>query len=693
MILSPPAASALAGVPAPALAALLVATALGLFGFIVWKRLGLLGSGRSDPRLDRIPLRLLRTLVYAFGQRRLPRYRTAGILHILIFFGFLVLSIHTLRMVFIAFTDLDLLPAFLAPLRPPYETLREYVQLVVLATVTVAFVRRAAFKPRRYLLPEAIAHSWEPYLILGLIGTLMVTDLVYVGTDLAARGFQAAESWAASPGGTVFALGLGALPASWLSPLHLSAFWLHLVTLLTFLCLLPTGKHFHVITAIPNVFLGRLVKGNLKPVDHAQPDLEKVARVGVREVSDFTWKHLLDFCSCTECGRCTDNCPANASGSDLSPKLISILGREAAYRAHPLFAAAPAAPAEVVPQVLTESAAWSCTTCGACEEECPVLIEFLDKIVDVRRSLVEQSKLPTSLQKPLMEIMKKGNPYGESKRKRGDWAKGLPSVRPLEAGETAEVLYFPDSCVSFDPRLNKVGRAFATVLEAAGVSVGILGKNESDSGNEVRRVGEEGLFEMLAAANTEAIRASGAREVLTTDPHALNAFRKDYPPGLPPVRHAVECLADLVAEKKITLQAAPGDNRVYTLHDACYLGRHNGIYEEPRRLLESIPGLKFAEMGRSRDRSFCCGGGGLMLWYEPEAPRAGEVRAAELRLRMAQEAGAQVIVTLCPYCCVNLEDAVKTSGNEGNLEVIDIVELVASRMATDPPSTQEGTAS
>ena len=303
-----------------------------------------------------------------------------------------------------------------------------------------------------------------------------------------------------------------------------------------------------------------------------------------------------------------------------------------------------------------------------------MLVEYIDKIVDLRRGLVDEGKVPQSLQKPLKALESRGNPYGKLDKKRGDWAKDC-GVATLNGKQTTQTLYFVDSVTSYDDRIQSIGRATARILERTGVEFGILGPKEKDSGHEVRRFGEEMLFQALRDHNTEAIRATGVARIVTADPHAYNALKHDYR-DLPPVEHISEVIAGQVKAGNMRFKAAdPG--QVFTYHDPCYLGRHNQVFDAPRAALDAIPGLKRVEMKRCRDRSFCCGGGGLALFYEPKE----DERMGVKRVRMAADAGANVMVTACPFCMVNLEDAIKVAGMEGKMTVIDLAELVDQHMA------------
>ena len=308
-------------------------------------------------------------------------------------------------------------------------------------------------------------------------------------------------------------------------------------------------------------------------------------------------------------------------------------------------------------------------------------IEYIDKIVDLRRGMVDEGNVPQSLQKTLSALEKRGNPSGKMEKKRADWTKDLPEETPVKVlgkKETAKTLYFADSITSYDDRMQDIGRASARILQAAHEDFGILGKAEKDSGNEVRRFGEEMLFQDLRDKNTEAILVSGVEGIVTADPHAFNALRNDYS-ELPPVEHISQYILRQLKSGSLKFAPTGSNGKVYTYHDPCYLGRHNGLYEEPREVLDAIPGIKRVDMKKCRDRSFCCGGGGLMLFYEPEE----EQRMGVLRVEMAVEAGADVIVTACPFCLVNIEDAIKVAGMEGKVEAIDLTELVARHMVQE----------
>ena len=409
-----------------------------------------------------------------------------------------------------------------------------------------------------------------------------------------------------------------------------------------FLCFLPMGKHFHVITSLFNVFFMRLDKGTVKPVRYGIGDsgLDELESLGVKRFEDFTWKHILDFLHLRRLRALLGPLPCKSRGSST---LSSIHHRSKdgshAFSHYPLHGKnVDGGP--LIGSVYDEQEVWSCTTCGACEEECPLGIEYIDKIVDLRRAMVDDGMVPQSLQKPLSALEKRGNPWGKMERKRAEWTTGLPAgynVKLADRGEPIETLYFVDSVSSYDDRMQYIARATARILCAARVDFGILGKDERDSGHEVRRFGEEMLFQSLKEQNTEAILASGATRIVTADPHAYNALKKDYS-GLPRVEHISEVILDSLRSGAVKLRPVEDGSKTYVYHDPCYLGRHNGLYDPPRRVIRDIPGIRLVEMeGDCRDRSFCCGGGGLMLFYEPEEQQ----RMGVLRVQVARKAACE----------------------------------------------------
>jgi Fe-S oxidoreductase len=707
---------------------------LACFGYIVVKRLAPLLHAERDWRLDRPWLRLGKFLRYWLGQWKHPRYKSTGFLHILIFAGFILLAARSLSLVYFGNADHLVIPGLSGTARRMYDILTDYAATVVFLCMVIAAIRRIVFKPARYAVPARYGkgHPIDAIFLLALIALLMFADSLFQAT--------AASSLPAS-GARFESLGVLSLP--WvlngalsstslltLRQIHLGSVFGHELAFYFLLCYRPFGIQFHVETGLFNIYFSKLDRGTLKPVkwDVSDEHLDQVKSFGVKRFQDFTWKHMLDFYSCADCGRCSDNCPANAVGRPLSPRFISVKARDFAFAHYPVFGSmwhgrpargrargkalvlsqatagrddADAPPVSsygldghsaagqdgrataLIGSIYSEDEIWSCTTCGACEEECPLLVEYIDKIVDLRRGMVDDGNVPQCLQKPLKALESRGNPYGKLDRKRADWTKQQEfrqacNVSILNGNNGADTLYFVDSITSFDDRMQAIGRATAKILDRVGEPFGILGPAEKDSGHEARRFGEETLFLALRDHNTAAIRSSGVKRIVTNDPHALNALKHDYR-ELPPVEHISQLIARQVKAGTITFNAVENPTNVYTYHDPCYLGRHNQVYDDPRAVLDAIPGLKRVEMTRSRDRSFCCGGGGLMLFYEPKEDQ----RMGAVRVKMAAEAGANVIVTACPFCLVNIEDGIKVAGLEGKVTALDLTELVEKHLARD----------
>ena len=657
------------------------------FGFIVAKRLVPLLRAERDPRFDQPLRRLGNVAKYWLGQWRHPRYRFAGILHIVIFAGFLILISRAIS-VLISGVSYSV-PALPGTAGHVYGVIGDYATSVVFLAMIVAAVRRIVLKPARYAVPAKYGkgHAADAIFLLGLIALVMLADSLFEGSKAAiqAQQGQAVEFLAmfSLPWIVKTTLASASWPVLWNT--YLGSYLLHEFTFFFLLCYRPFGIQFHVETSLFSIYFAKLDREVLKPVRWGVPDerLDEVKSFGVKTFEDFTWKQMLDFYSCADCGRCSDQCPANAVGRPLSPRFLTSKARDYSFVHYPVLGRANNG-SPLVGNIYSDDEIWSCTTCGACEAECPLLVEYIDKIVDLRRGLVDEGKVPQSLQKPLKALESRGNPYGKLEKKRADWTRAKDfqpggDVKVLNGSNGATTLYFVDSITSYDERMQAIGRATARILDYVGERFGILGPAEKDSGHEVRRFGEELLFGALRDQNTEAIRKAGVQRIVTADPHAFNALRHDYK-DLPPVEHISQLIAREVRAGKVRFSPAMGD-RVYTYHDPCYLGRHNQVSEEPRAVLDAIPGLKRVEMKRSRDRSFCCGGGGLMLFYEPRE----EERMGVKRVQMAAEAGANMIVTACPFCMANIEDAIKVAGLEGKMGAIDLTELVDQQIAREVP--------
>jgi len=665
------------------------------FSYIVAKRLVPLIRGERDLRFDHPFERMGKVLKFWLGQWKQPRYRFAGTIHIFIFAGFIVLAMRAFTVLIVGVSENFVMPGLSGRAGPVYNIVTDYAATIVFLCMVIAVIRRLVFKPARYAVPARYGkgHTADAIFLLGLIAILMVADSLFAAARAAGQvqQGQAVEALATFSLPWMLQKALASVSLPTLGSFYFGGYLLHELTFYFLLCYRPFGIQFHVETSLFNIYFAKLDREILKPVRWGVSDehLDQVKSFGVKTFEDFTWKQMLDFYSCADCGRCSDNCPANAVGRPLSPRFITIKARDYAFQHYPVLGrthnGTPLIGVKESGSIYSDDEIWSCTTCGACEEECPLLVEYIDKIVDLRRGMVDEGNVPQSLQKPLKALESRGNPYGKMEKKKADWTKAKDfaqtcDVKVLNEKNGADTLYFVDSITSYDDRMQAIGRATARILDHVGEDFGILGAAEKDSGHEVRRFGEETLFMALRDHNVDAIKASGVRRIVTADPHAYNALKHDYKDkDVPPVEHISQVIAREVRAGKIKFNPVENESGVYAYHDPCYLGRHNKVYDDPREVLDAIPGLKRVEMSRSRDRSFCCGGGGLMLFYEPKEDQRMGVK----RVQMAAEAGANVIVTACPFCMTNIEDAIKVAGMEGKMTAIDLAELVDQQIARD----------
>ena len=685
------------------------------FFWSVQRRYRVMVLGRPAMRWDAIIDRIVGTVRFAFGQSRMPRYPLTGWLHVAIFFGFMVLLLRTLVLWGRGVLDdpafnMDFVFGAVAEMNAigrAYSAAKDICAVVVLVAASIALYNRVVVRPKR------LTQSFEANLILAIIITMMIADILYDGAEIVLRGREMPGHAGFIPyefAGSAAAFALGGLGDEVLRVLSEIGFWTHSGLVLVFLNLLPYGKHFHVVTSIPNVFLRDVgPAGRIPPIVGLEEKMESMGegdRFGVGQVTDLTWKGILDLYTCTECGRCTDNCPANQTGKKLSPKHLTIHMRNNLYgRQDELLGelpdevvgrasdeAPPAGPAhfghgsdavpvvrDLFPEVVTPQEVWACTTCRACEQECPVLISYVDKMMGLRQHLVlDQGEVPPELATALRGMETNSNPWNISSMDRAKWAKGL-EVRTLgemdaEEAKKVEVLLFVGCAGSFDDRAKKIATAMVKLLNAGGVDFAVLGKEEQCTGDIARRAGNEYLFQMMAKANIELFAGYDVKKIITICPHCYNTFKNEYPDfgGTYEVLSHVEVLLDLVRRGKLKPTEKIEGSVVY--HDSCYLGRHNEIYDEPRDLLAAIPGLELKDAAASRDRGLCCGAGGAQYFKEEEK---GETRVNARRTDQLLATGAGTIATACPFCMTMLTDGLKALDKDEEIGQLDIAELLA----------------
>ncbi|ABS24229.1 (Fe-S)-binding protein [Anaeromyxobacter sp. Fw109-5] len=664
----------------PFLTAAMLLVGLALFAFTMLGRIVPLLALRRDDRLSRTGERVAALLRYGFGQRRLvdPEERGPGVLHVLVFAAFLVLALRTITLFGMGFTEGFHLPLLgpESPLGRVYGFLKDLVLLGALVGVAGFLWRRLVTKPDRVTL------STEGVVILLFIGGLMVTDLLFEGSVLLARG-EHGSAW--EPAGALGRALLAPLAPGPARAIGVLSFWLHLAIILVFLNVLPFGKHFHIITGLPNVFFARLSPtGALRKLELEAED----ASYGAATVKDLSWKEAWDVYSCTECGRCQTHCPTYVTGKPLSHKEVNRTIRHHLLDVAPALAAAarakePAAREAAlgalppIASVVPPETFWACTTCGWCETACPVLIENVPRLVDMRRQQVlVESSFPDEAARVFKGIETQGNPWGIGSNKRAEWCEDLDVPR-ASSGEPFEWLFFVGCAGAFDDRQKKVSRAIVRILREAKVSFAILGEEETCNGEAARRLGNEYLFQLQAQANVETLNGYGVKKILVQCPHCLNTLENELPQfgGRYEVVHHAELIARLVAEGRLTPAAAEGLGTI-TFHDPCYLARWNGVTEAPREALGAVPGLKMVEMPRNRRQGFCCGAGGGRFWLEEKlGTRVNQHRVDEAAATLGEAGG--VVATGCPFCLTMMKDGVNETGREERLRVMDVAEIVA----------------
>jgi len=675
---------------------LVTAYALYLFTYLVKTRIAYIKLGKAVEFDRKIKERFEKIWVNVFGQKKLLKDRKSGIIHVIFFYGFILVQFGAIDFIIKGLVPGAHLP--LGPLYPMFTFFQEIVTLLILAAVIWAFHRRYIEKLVR------LKRNFKAGLVLIFIAGLMLSVLFGNGMSIIWHGGEMVWS---EPIASLIAGAFQWVGSTSAIVLFFIAWWVHLLILLTFLVYVPQSKHAHLIAGPANVFFSRLSKpGKLEKIDFEDETQESF---GVGKIEDFKQTQLIDLYACVECGRCTNMCPATGTGKMLSPMdLILKLRDHLTEKGAAITSRTPWVPAyafantkgnqlammtrgaqeqaatiempNLIGDVITEEEIWACTTCRNCEDQCPVMNEHVDKIIDLRRYLVlTEGKMNPDAQRAMTNIERQGNPWGLNRKEKENWRElrddvHIPTVKEMQkAGEEFEYLFWVGSMGAFDNRSQKIALAFARLLNEAGVKFAILGNKEKNSGDTPRRLGNEFLFQELAANNIAEFEKAGVKKIVTIDPHAYNTFKNEYPDfGLEAeVYHHTELLAKLVEEGRLVPKYEV--NETITFHDSCYLGRYNEVYEQPRKILRSIPGVKLVEMERNRETGMCCGAGGGLMWMEETAG----TRINVARTEQALAVNPTVISSGCPYCLTMLSDGTKAKEVEDQIGTYDIAELLA----------------
>ncbi|MCY8316464.1 heterodisulfide reductase-related iron-sulfur binding cluster [Bacillus vallismortis] len=678
---------------------IVTAYAVYLFVYLIKTRLAYIRLGQKEQFDQRIKERLRAIWVNVFGQKKLLKDKKSGIIHIMFFYGFILVQFGAIDFIIKGLAPGRNLP--LGPVYPAFTFFQEIVTFLILIAVAWAFYRRYIEKLVR------LKRGFKAGLVLIFIGGLMLTVLLGNGMNLIWH--EHGLSWS-EPIASGIAFMLGGVGKTGAMVIFYIAWWVHLLFLLSFLVYVPQSKHAHLIAGPANVFFNRMeAAGKLEKIDFTDETKESY---GAGKIEDFKQSQLLDLYACVECGRCTNMCPATGTGKMLSPMdLILRLRDHLTEKGAAVTSRSPWVPAtafrhtrgnqlaaassgsgsqeaaaalddelSLIGDVITEEEIWACTTCRNCEDQCPVMNEHVDKIIDLRRYLVlTEGKMDSDAQRAMTSIERQGNPWGLNRKERENWRDAapntdIPTVKEMKKeGKEFEYLFWVGSMGSYDNRSQKIAISFAKLLNHAGVSFAILGNKEKNSGDTPRRLGNEFLFQELAEKNIAEFEKNHIKKIVTIDPHAYNLFKNEYPDfGFEAeVYHHTEVLDDLVKNGKLKPQHPLQET--ITFHDSCYLGRYNEVYDPPREILKAIPGVQLIEMERNRETGMCCGAGGGLMWMEEETGNRINVARTEQALAV----NPSVISSGCPYCLTMLGDGTKAKEAEDRVETYDVAELLA----------------
>ena len=661
---------------------LLLPFAIGLIVYGLARRSRVWRLGRADFSFDNLSTRIARVVRGGMGTERVLRDPYSGVMHLCIMSSMIVLFLVTALLAIDDYIPVEILvgPRYLG-----YSLVADIFGLIGIIGVGMAIAHRWV-RPRTAWLP-----TWEDWLIVGGLGVLLVSGFFVEGLRIQASEIDTNPEWSYwSPVGYVVALMFSGVSTAAVLDMHKALWWFHMIGALSWISLLGYSKINHLVMAPVNAFLKRTsAPGKLEMIEN----IEEQEHFGVSQLEHFSMKQLFELDVCVRCGRCTDNCPADIAGQPLSPMHIiqdlksyaTAVGEQKVtnlMRGDELDFGLGDAPT-MVGEVVRDESLWACRTCGACVEACPVFIEHVPTIVDMRRSLVmEEARMPDTVQGTLETLERQGHPWRGTPYTRESWMEGL-DLDPAEITWTGEqeYLYFVGCTGAFVDRAQAITRSVVSLLREAGVSFGILAGAESCNGDPARRLGHEYLYQILAEGLIAAFNETGVKKIITHCPHCFNVFLNEYPDmgGQYEVIHHTQLLEQLLAEGK--LEPREVEPQTITYHDSCYLGRHNDIFEAPRRILEQVPNVTLVEMPRSREQGLCCGAGGGNMWMEEQ----GASRVNEVRVQEAAETGADTACTACPFC-VQMFDAGIGSvqmnvEEEQRLNVLDVAEILQSSTA------------
>jgi Fe-S oxidoreductase/nitrate reductase gamma subunit len=645
------------------------ALAISTFLFNARRLYTYLKIGKPEDRFDNPAERLKRVLTIAFGQKKLLREFVAGWMHFFIFWGFVILLTAILDAILEGLFGVNL--SIIGGFYRYIAFFQDLMGLLVILSIIIALYRRYIQKPKRLQVEKT--SKIDATVILLLIFFIMLTMF---GTYATQINLGNAEYYDLRFVSIRFASLLDGLGWDAQDLLHSIFWWAHILLVLGFLNYLPFSKHLHIITSIPNVYFSSLKpKGRLNPINFE--NIENVEKFGALDVDDLTWKQIFDGYTCTECGRCTSACPANLTGKPLSPREIIVSIRKRTFEKAPILLNLKPQNEDVLGKTLlfnyvTEDELWACTTCMACVQECPVMIEHVQTIIDMRRYLVlTESKFPSELSTTFRNLENNFTPWAFSHSTRGDWVQGL-DIKTLAEDSNVEYLLWVGCAGSFDARYKKVAISVAKLFKISGVSFGILGNDEKCTGDPARRAGNEYLAQMLIQENIQTFSKYNVKKIITICPHCFNTLKNEYPDfgGNYEVYHHVQFLEKLLIEGRLKISKKL-DARI-TYHDSCYLGRYNEIYDAPRDILGSINGVKLLEMKRSRDRGLCCGAGGARMFMEEKIGKRINIERTEEALSLNPD----TIASACPFCMTMLTDGVKAKEVADKVQVKDIAEIL-----------------